>query len=269
MSTFSHSRGCIADSKPSAADNSDGPVSPTTAGRGVAAMRGAEEIVADEADVLDSPAQSTEGAERADDHTAEDDGESYKSGEGSDCPDSDFEGHDGYKRGGYHPVHIGELYNNRYVIVKKLGWGHFSTVWLCDDTKTGEKVAMKVQKSAQHYMEAAYDEIQLLTESALRSESEQAALSQYWMELREAASRIQLEGGESSPANEEEAEARAEREAVLTMTHPPVFDSHVVRFIDSFTHRGPHGERTYICNFGLDTRDYLGLRCVCRHVHGV
>ena len=27
----------------------------------------------------------------------------------------------------------GELYNNRYRVVKKLGWGYFSTVWLCFD----------------------------------------------------------------------------------------------------------------------------------------
>lgn len=46
---------------------------------------------------------------------------------------------------------IGEVYNNRYTVLKKLGWGHFSTVWLCHDALTGERVAMKVQKSAEHY----------------------------------------------------------------------------------------------------------------------
>lgn len=36
-----------------------------------------------------------------------------------------------YEQGGYHPVRIGDVYgpNGRYVIVRKLGWGHFSTVW--------------------------------------------------------------------------------------------------------------------------------------------
>ena len=33
--------------------------------------------------------------------------------------------------GGYHPVKIGDLFHNRYHVVRKLGWGHFSTVWLC------------------------------------------------------------------------------------------------------------------------------------------
>lgn len=36
-----------------------------------------------------------------------------------------------YETGGYHPVRIGDVYGpkGRYVIVRKLGWGHFSTVW--------------------------------------------------------------------------------------------------------------------------------------------
>lgn len=39
-----------------------------------------------------------------------------------------------YRPGGYHPVHIGdEFKDGRYVIVRKLGWGHFSTVWLARD----------------------------------------------------------------------------------------------------------------------------------------
>lgn len=48
--------------------------------------------------------------------------------------------------GGYHPVKIGELYSSgRYVVVRKLGWGHFSTVWLVRDTESGREGAMKVQ----------------------------------------------------------------------------------------------------------------------------
>lgn len=36
-----------------------------------------------------------------------------------------------YCRGGYHPVVIGDVFDGRYRVVRKLGWGHFSTVWLC------------------------------------------------------------------------------------------------------------------------------------------
>lgn len=35
--------------------------------------------------------------------------------------------------GGYHPVRIGDTFNRRYRVVSKLGWGFFSTVWLCSD----------------------------------------------------------------------------------------------------------------------------------------
>jgi serine/threonine-protein kinase SRPK3 len=39
-----------------------------------------------------------------------------------------------YCRGGYHPVRIHETFkNNRYTVLRKLGWGHFSTVWLARD----------------------------------------------------------------------------------------------------------------------------------------
>ena len=51
---------------------------------------------------------------------------------GSESSDSD-EGEDGYKQGGYHPVNVGEVYHERYVILRKLGWGHFSTVWMVYD----------------------------------------------------------------------------------------------------------------------------------------
>ncbi|KAH3819608.1 hypothetical protein DPMN_121347 [Dreissena polymorpha] len=67
-----------------------------------------------------------------------------------------------YCKGGYHPVKIGDLFNNRYHVVRKLGWGHFSTVWLCWDLQAKRFVAMKVVKSAQHYTETAIDEIKLL-----------------------------------------------------------------------------------------------------------
>ena len=68
-----------------------------------------------------------------------------------------------YCKGGYHPVTVGETFKNgRYIVVRKLGWGHFSTVWLSRDTETGHHVALKVVRSAAHYTETAIDEIKLL-----------------------------------------------------------------------------------------------------------
>ena len=93
-----------------------------------------------------------------------DDGEesSYEESSDEDYSDDDDEGADGYKIGGYHPVKLGEVYNSKYLVLKKLGWGHFSTVWLVSDSNDGRNVALKIQKSAEHYTEAAWDEIELL-----------------------------------------------------------------------------------------------------------
>ncbi|CAH7670225.1 CMGC/SRPK protein kinase [Phakopsora pachyrhizi] len=68
-----------------------------------------------------------------------------------------------YDKGGYHPVRIGELFRGgRYRVVRKLGWGHFSTVWLAFDNQDNCHVALKIVKSARHYTETAEDEIKLL-----------------------------------------------------------------------------------------------------------
>ncbi|KAF8337579.1 kinase-like domain-containing protein [Cantharellus anzutake] len=68
-----------------------------------------------------------------------------------------------YGPGGYKPLAIGDvLRKGRYTVVRKLGWGHFSTVWLVHDKRTSSHVALKVVKSNQKYMETARDEIKLL-----------------------------------------------------------------------------------------------------------
>lgn len=67
-----------------------------------------------------------------------------------------------YCKGGYHEVKFGDLFHGRYHVVRKLGWGHFSTVWLCWDLQSRRYVALKVVKSAPHYTDTALDEIKLL-----------------------------------------------------------------------------------------------------------
>ncbi|KAK7267858.1 hypothetical protein RIF29_20537 [Crotalaria pallida] len=80
---------------------------------------------------------------------------------------SEDEGTEDYRRGGYHAVRIGDTFKSgRYVVQSKLGWGHFSTVWLAWDIQHSKYVALKVQKSAQHYTEAALDEITILQQIA-------------------------------------------------------------------------------------------------------
>ncbi|KLO19720.1 kinase-like protein [Schizopora paradoxa] len=89
--------------------------------------------------------------------------ESYDSASPHSVMTEDEEDWEDYVKGGYHPVHIGDKFSDgRYVVVRKLGWGHFSTVWLCHDTKFNRHVALKVVKSAPRYTETALDEIKLL-----------------------------------------------------------------------------------------------------------
>lgn len=86
--------------------------------------------------------------------------EDYEVDENSDEEEQEEPGD--YLKGGYHPVRLGDLFNNRYSIIRKLGWGHFSTVWLAWDLKDRRFVALKIVKSASHYTETAIDEMKLL-----------------------------------------------------------------------------------------------------------
>lgn len=46
----------------------------------------------------------------------------------------EVEGPQRYQLGGYHPVHLGDLYSNdRYKVIHKLGFGTYATVWLARD----------------------------------------------------------------------------------------------------------------------------------------
>lgn len=40
-----------------------------------------------------------------------------------------------YHPGGYHPVRYGDILKHRYRIIRKLGFGSFSTVWLALDQR--------------------------------------------------------------------------------------------------------------------------------------
>ncbi|KAH8388152.1 hypothetical protein KR200_010188 [Drosophila serrata] len=86
--------------------------------------------------------------------------ESYESELNSENEEQELK--EDYCKGGYHPVNIGDLFQGRYHVIRKLGWGHFSTVWLCWDLQEKSYVAIKIVKSAPHFAETAKDEIKLL-----------------------------------------------------------------------------------------------------------
>jgi serine/threonine-protein kinase SRPK3 len=132
--------------------------------------------------------------------------------------DDDEEPASDYKPGGYHPVQLNEVFLNRYHIVQKVGWGHFSTVWLCRDTKFNTFVAMKVQKSASNYAEAAYDEIDILMKVSSNCSSEiwKKSLSKY------------------IPGHETQEIENKNKEKCF-----------VVQLLNSFIHTGPNGK--HVC----------------------
>ncbi|XP_075430473.1 SRSF protein kinase 3-like isoform X2 [Ascaphus truei] len=67
-----------------------------------------------------------------------------------------------YCPGGYHLVKAREMLNRRYQVMHKVGWGYFSTVWLCRDVQKNKCVAVKISKSGRKFSEAALDEVSLL-----------------------------------------------------------------------------------------------------------
>jgi len=142
-------------------------------------------------------------------------GESFYEDEDS----SEDEGMPDYKIGGYHPIHVGEILMDRYVIIQKLGWGHFSTVWLTKDLKYNSYVALKVQKSAQHYVEAAYDEVDILDQVAQNWQTEEWELSvrEYYK-------------------NDKDLMKRLEKYGVISES------SHCAQLLNSFIHHGPNGK---------------------------
>ena len=142
-------------------------------------------------------------------------GESFYEDEDS----SEDEGMPDYKIGGYHPIHVGEILLDRYVIIQKLGWGHFSTVWLTKDLKYESYVALKVQKSAQHYMEAAYDEVDILDQVAKNWQTEEwkKSVEKYYRTDKHLMSRLRKYGVISE-------------------------STHCAQLLNSFIHYGPNGK---------------------------
>ncbi|KOS41617.1 hypothetical protein ACN38_g7531 [Penicillium nordicum] len=49
-----------------------------------------------------------------------------------------------YHPGGYHPVVLGDVFNRQYKVIRKLGEGSYSTVWLAHDLKNNGYVALKI-----------------------------------------------------------------------------------------------------------------------------
>ena len=111
-------------------------------------------------------------------------------------------------------AHSREVLINRYLLIQKLGWGHFSTVWLARDIQYNTFVALKIQRSASHYLVAAFDEVEILDQAA-----------SYWIK----------------PAwlNALKTYYKNEPEKLANITGN---DCHCVQLLNYFLHHGAHGK---------------------------
>ncbi|KAL8786573.1 MAG: hypothetical protein Q9213_002710 [Squamulea squamosa] len=57
---------------------------------------------------------------------------------------------DFYCPGRYHPVKLGDVFRNRYKVIRKLGWGLYSTVWLAKDASIDKHIALKILSADAH-----------------------------------------------------------------------------------------------------------------------
>ncbi|KAH8120747.1 serine/threonine-protein kinase SRPK3 [Trichoderma asperellum] len=48
------------------------------------------------------------------------------------------EGRAAYQPGGFHPVYIGDIFNDRFKVLSKIGYGRYSTVWLVRDLEASD-----------------------------------------------------------------------------------------------------------------------------------
>ena len=128
---------------------------------------------------------------------------------------SEDEGLEDYKIDGYHPVHVGEILLDRYVIMQKLGYGHFSTAWLALDNNNGNYVAIKIQKSDERYIQGAYDEIEILQALAKKNFDKEwiESLKEYYKDDKE------------------------KLKELTTVEH-----TQVVQLLNSFIHNGQNGK---------------------------
>ncbi|MCJ1261598.1 hypothetical protein MMC22_001464 [Lobaria immixta] len=67
-----------------------------------------------------------------------------------------------YVPGGYHPVYLSEMFNKRYQVVRKLGYGLYSTVWLAKDHLAERHVALKILTADSYDEERSLYELEIL-----------------------------------------------------------------------------------------------------------
>lgn len=122
---------------------------------------------------------------------------------------------------------LSEIIDNKYIVLKKLGWGHFSTVWLSLKLQDKKLYALKIQKSANKYTESAMEEEEILHDVASNYQNKE------WIE----------------------SVRRYEKDPTLDITRS---HTHNLQMYDQFFHHSMHGRHS-IMAFEVLGRNLLTL----------
>ncbi|POW11493.1 hypothetical protein PSTT_05221 [Puccinia striiformis] len=158
-----------------------------------------------------------------------------------------------YDKGGYHPVTIGETFcDGRYLIVRKLGWGHFSTVWLAHDTQFSNfPFILLYPSNYTHLLPKIGKDIPLPQTASNRTHTQPLPNSLN----RHVALKVVKSAHHYTETAEDEIRL-LQRVVTASPNHPG--RRHVVSLLNSFRHRGPNG--SHVCMvFEVLGENLLGL----------
>lgn len=143
-----------------------------------------------------------------------------------------------YRKGGYHPVHIGDRFkNNRYRVIHKLGYGSYSTVWLAKDETLVPSYHFSTQADIPLYFALTNDQYARLSRFvALKIVTAESGIETRERRVLRLLTRHTAAGTNIADSDSNGAE-------------------YVVRMLDEFTHTGPNG--THACL----VLDVLGPDC--------
>jgi len=77
-----------------------------------------------------------------------------------------------YSIGGYHPGFVGEIINDRYVLLKKLSLSPYASTWVAKDFLHSIFVTLRLYRSAPHYNEMGLEEVEKLQFMFKKSQEE-------------------------------------------------------------------------------------------------